>query len=51
MRTIALGAPLGQHARHHRIALLGAAHGFHDVAEIGGVQIAEKRHETSIDLA
>ena len=37
-----------QDGAHHRVALLGAAHGLHHVAEEGGMQVAEEADEAAV---
>src|SRR5690606_8634082 len=43
--------PLRKHAAYYRETLLGRAERLHHVAEEGGVQVAEVRHEAAIRLA
>ncbi len=38
----------GKHCAHDRIALLGATHRLHHVAEVRGMQVAEEAHEAPI---
>src|SRR5207244_5505432 len=42
---------LQEEAAHDRVALLGAAHRFHHVAEVGRMQVAEEAHEATVRIA